>query len=335
MANRRAVILRGHVDAGAPPDELDVLAQAAAIAEALRGFGWETSELALTLDLASARSALQELAPAFVFNLVESLEGRGCYIHLAPLLLEELGIPFTGSGQQAMFLTSGKTAAKRFLDAAGIRTPPWMDASEVLAAAPSFAPPWIVKNGWEHASIGLEDSSVCEAADRLRATVTRRARREGLPNLYVERFIDGREFNLALLGRPHGGEPESLPPAEIEFVDYPEGKPRMVGYRAKWHESSREFRRTPRRFGFGPQDQPLLDALARVSRRCWELFGVRGWARVDFRVDPDGVPWVLEINANPCVAPDSGFAAAAARAGMPFRDVVARIVADVLGKESP
>ncbi len=157
---------------------------------------------------------------------------------------------------------------------------------------------------------------------------------EGLGNLFIEEFVDGREFNLSVLGR-RGAEPEMLPPAEIRFVEFPAGKPRMVGYKAKWDESSPEFGRTPRTFEF-------LDGMRRCSRgsaaiagRCWALFGLRGHARVDFRVDGSGAPWVLEVNANPCLSSDAGFAAAAARAGLSMRDTVARIVADTLGKESP
>lgn len=330
MANRRAVILHGQVPPDAPPDELDVLRQVAAVSDALRGLGWDVRELPLDLDLAQAAERLRALAPAFVFNLVESIDGRGSFLHLAPALLEGLGVPFTGAGQEAMFLTSRKVRAKQVLSRAGISTPAWASAEEALAQEPIFAPPWIVKNGWEHASIGLEESSVVCEAKALRAVIRNRMRREGLGNLYVERYVEGRELNLALLARAGGDGPESLPPAEIDFIDYPEGKPRVVGYRAKWEEGTEEFRRTPRRFDFPTQDGPLLAELLSLSRQCWELFSLRGWARVDFRVDGAGAPWVLEVNANPCISPDAGFMAAAARAGLDLREVVARIVEEAI-----
>jgi D-alanine-D-alanine ligase len=146
--------------------------------------------------------------------------------------------------------------------------------------------------------------------------------------------VDGREFNLSVLGRGGAGA-EVLPPAEIRFVDFPRGKPRMVGYKAKWDEGSRESCCTPRSFDFPAEDAPLLADLAAAATRCWNLFGLRGHARVDFRVDGAGVPWVLEVNANPCLSSDAGFAAAAARSGLSQRDAIGRIVADTLGKESP
>jgi len=311
-----------------------VLHEASAVASSLRELGWEPVELDLTPDLGRAARELAETAPAVVFNLVESVEGRGRYILLAQALLETLGIPFTGAGLEAMIHSTSKPATKRLLGLGGVRTPAWMPAAEAVAAPPRFPPSWIVKNAWEHASIGLDDASVVADAASLRRAVGRRAAVEGMENLFLEEFVEGREFNLSVLGR-HGAEPDVLPPAEIRFVDFPAGKPRMVGYKAKWDERSPEFGRTPRTFEFPPEDAALLAELAAVSRRCWSLFGLRGHARVDFRVDTRGVPWVLEVNANPCISPDAGFAAAAARAGLSMRDTVARIVADTLGKESP
>jgi len=72
-----------------------------------------------------------------------------------------------------------------------------------------------------------------------------------------------------------------------------------------------------------------LENLARIALECWRAFELKGYARVDFRVDQEGRPWVLEVNANPCLSPDAGFAAAAERAAVPYSHVIARIVADI------
>ncbi len=83
---------------------------------------------------------------------------------------------------------------------------------------------------------------------------------------------------------------------------------------------------TPRRFDFPPHDSPLLKRIGELAAACWDLFRVRGYTRVDFRVDPDGRPWILEVNANPCLSPDAGFAAALERAGISYDEAVARIL---------
>lgn len=121
-------------------------------------------------------------------------------------------------------------------------------------------------------------------------------------------------------------DPEVLPPAEIRFDAYPPGKVRVVGYRSKWKEGSFEFANTPRSFDFPVQDAALLADLGELALRCWRLFGLRGYARVDFRVDEEGRPWILEVNANPCLSPDAGFFAAALRADLDFPAVLTRII---------
>jgi D-alanine-D-alanine ligase len=117
-----------------------------------------------------------------------------------------------------------------------------------------------------------------------------------------------------------------LPAAEIDFSAFPAGKPHLVGYRAKWEEDSFEYQNTPRTFDFPPQDGPLLARIGQLARACWRLFGMRGYTRVDFRVDQAGQPWILEVNANPCLSPDAGFAAALQRAGIAYHTAIARIL---------
>lgn len=185
---------------------------------------------------------------------------------------------------------------------------------------------WIVKSVWEHASVGLGDDSVLRGVTA--AEVAAR-----LPEgFFAERYVEGREFNVALLTGAQG--PETLPPAEIVFEAYPEGKPRIVGYPAKWDAASFEYAHTVRRFADPAADGPLLAEMTRLARRCWEVFGLGGYARVDFRVDADGRPWILEVNANPCLAPDSGFAAMLAQAGIDYGAAMERIVSEVGGQRS-
>src|SRR5262249_27534800 len=111
---------------------------------------------------------------------------------------------------------------------------------------------------------------------------------------------------------------------------FPSDKPRIVGYAAKWDERAMEYAGTPRKFDFEDADAPLLDWLRTLAVECFRLFDLAGYARVDFRVDSRGQPWILEINANPCLSPDAGFAAALLRADLPFARAVEWIVDDAL-----
>jgi D-alanine-D-alanine ligase len=145
---------------------------------------------------------------------------------------------------------------------------------------------------------------------------------------FAEQFIDGREFNLSLMG----SEPRVLTPAEIDFSAFPAGKHRIVGHSAKWDCDSFEYHNTDRRFEYPASDRPLLRRLAELARECWQLFDLTGYARVDFRVDEVGQPWILEINTNPCMSHDSGFAAALEHDGIGYDGGIERILADAIAR---
>ena len=147
---------------------------------------------------------------------------------------------------------------------------------------------------------------------------------------FAEAYIEGREFNIALLANEY--EPQILPPAEISFDCFPSGKARIVDYSAKWVEDSFEYNNTNRKFDFHPGDNKLLSLLSDISLKCWKLFNLNGYARVDFRVDKKGIPLVLEINTNPCLSPESGFVAAAGESGLKFDSIIKRIIEDLLRK---
>ena len=332
----RVVIVHNAVDVGDAPDERDVLVQAEAVRAALKALGHNPACLPCALDLSDVKHRLAGRRPDLVFNIVESLNGTGRLIHMVPSLLDALAVPYTGACAEAMFLTSHKILAKHYLAAAGLPTPAWL--GPFPGGGPELSPahdartdpaegPWILKSVWEHSSIGLEEERVAllDSADAAAARLQESAARLGRA-CFAERYIEGREFNLALLASPAG--PQVLAAAEILFEGYAENRLRIVGYRAKWDAASFEFNHTPRRFDFPPEDDALLAELRRLALQCWRLFGLGGYARVDFRVDADGRPWILEINANPCLSPDAGFAAALEASGIPFNEAVARILAD-------
>jgi D-alanine-D-alanine ligase len=301
--------------AAGPPDASDTLLEAEAIAVALRAQGYETTTIPVGLDLGALERTLRAREPHAVVNLVESLEGRGRLVHVVPALLESLGVPFTGCTAEALAATSHKLAAKKLLARADIATPADFDAA-------ADDGPWIVKSLFEHASLGIDDSSVVRGADRVRAVLDRRRAELG-GQWFAERFVAGRELNVGIVAAPEG--PRVLPVAEIRFEGFPATKPAIVGYAAKWHTDSFEYRNTLRAFGV---EADLAARAARLARACWALFALDGYARVDFRVDSAGLLYVLEVNANPCLSPDAGFAAALAEAGIDYGDALGWLIGD-------
>lgn len=304
------------------PDEADTLIAADAVAAALRRLGHVSDIVPVGLDL-SAIGPLAGRRPRLVFNLVEALDGSDALAHLAPAALEHYGLAYTGADAHSQRLTLDKPTAKRLLRAAGLPTPDWSPDGVGLAGHRQV----IVKSATEHASRGIDAGSVV-APDRAAGEI--RAREAGFGGrFFAEAYVDGREFNLSLLETADGVR--VLPPAEIEFVDYPASRPRIVDYEAKWSEGSFAYLGTPRRFDFVEEDAPLLGRLSALAIDAWALFGLSGYARLDFRVDGHGEPWVLEVNVNPCLTPDAGFVAAAERAGLGYDALIATIV-DAAGR---
>ena len=312
---------------GSNPDQSDALVQAEAIGRALSDLGHESVDMTFSMDIKAFLKEIREAYPQLVFNLVESVEGHGRLIHFPASILDLLGIPYTGAPADASLPDFQQDPCEKDSCRSRHSNPSYFSPGDLKKKSIPLTGPYIIKSVWEHASVGLEESSVLsvKSSGQLLAEMEKRQDQLG-GDCFAEQFIDGREFNLSILASQEG--PEVLPPAEMRFIDYPPGKWKVVGYRAKWDDESFESLHTQRSFEFAKSERPLLQNLGDMAKRCWHLFGLRGYARVDFRVDERNQPWVLEINANPCLSPDAGFVAAAAQAGLSYRQVVQRIIQD-------
>jgi D-alanine-D-alanine ligase len=322
------VILHQAVPPDAPPDEQDVLEQVGAVDAALSEAGWRTRRVPVGLDLGALARTLAADPPDLIINLVESLAvGRaaGVMAPAAAALLESLGLAFTGNPAAALALTADKLATKRVLRAAGIPTPPWIETG-----GSPISGPLIVKHATEHASFAIGPDSVVPDADAARALMQARRTEHG-GRWFAEAFIDGREFNLSAIDDGTGGC-MVLPAAEQVFDSrWPEGRPRIVDWASKWDPTDPIYPYATRSFDLRHDDGPLVARIEALVRRVWEVCGLAGYARVDLRVDRSGEPWVLEVNANPCLTPGMGIAATAEHAGMSFNDLIGRIAAAALG----
>ncbi len=308
---RRCLLVHQAVAPEAGPDEQDTLAAASSVAAALAEKGWVVERLAIGLDLRPLARRLGADPPTLVFNLVESLAANGPAGLAAAALLEGAGVRFTGSGLAAQALSGDKPAAKRVLREAGLRVAPGPEDG--------FPGPFIIKHRTEHGSFGL---GACSVVERLP---------EKIPDgWFAEAFLPGREFNLSLMEEAEGVR--VLAAAELVYAaDWPAGMPRILDYAGKWRVDDPIHAQTERQFEtVEPELEALMEAMA---RKAWAALGLRGYGRVDLRLDGTGVPHVLEVNANPALAHDAGFAAAAREAGIGFSDMIERIAAAALAAE--
>lgn len=328
-AGLRVAIAHNPVGAGDDPATADVLDQVEMVEAALGELGIPSRRVCVRDGRAWER--LRSGDREIVFHLVESLPGAPDSCAASAAALAALGLPFTGSGAASIWLTTDKSATRAVLAAEGLPVAPGgrLDLERPDDLLDRVPPSWILKPGCEDASIGLEGDAVVHdrAAALSRAADLARCF-PGQP-IVLESYLPGRELNVSLLATEEGGV-EVLPVAEMVYLGFPEGEPRIVGWEAKWSTDSDLYARTVRQFPGGPEDAPLLARAADLARAAWRACGLAGYARVDLRCDAQGQPCILEVNANPCLAPDAGFLAAAAEAGLAHREVVRRILGAAL-----
>jgi D-alanine-D-alanine ligase len=304
-----------------PEASMDVLVQVKAVEEALAELGYRSVRIPFTMDANGAVRRIMDEDISMAFNLCETVGEDPSYSGHPAALLELLQIPFSGSPSMALMLTTDKFITNRLLAANGIGTPNCasFDATKPLSTT-RLNFPVIVKPRLEDASIGIEQESVFADEGGLRKQIRGLYHRFG--PLVIEEYVYGREFNISLLGYPF---PTTLPLAEISFSGFPDTMYPILGYRAKWDESSFEYHNTPRSF---PQDlTPLmLRTIEETALGCFRLLMLRDYGRIDMRIDEGGKVHVLEANANPCLSPDAGFAAAAQEAGLSYSRMVDRMV---------
>jgi D-alanine-D-alanine ligase len=317
---RQCLVIYNEPAAGALPDELDVLDQVNFIAGILENTGYSVSRKGITADFFNEISGISGKDYEFVFNLVEAVGQKSEILYFVPALLNMQHIRYTGCSVEAAFLSGSKVLARQIMKDRGIPVAGGYKTSE--AANLVAGRKYIVKPVWEDGSLGITEESVF-AFD---GTVPEVLKDKTDGHWFIEEYIEGREFNVSVIASTGG--PEVLPPAEIVFHDYPDDMPRIVSYKAKWIEDTFQYSNSRRSF---PADLSvkLMNDIRETALACWHAFGLRGYARVDMRIDDKENVYVLEVNANPCIAPDSGFIAAALHAGYSNQEIVSRIISDL------
>jgi D-alanine-D-alanine ligase len=235
-----------------------------------------------------------------------------------PAMLDVLEIPYTGGSYLTLALTLKKDAVKKILMHHNLPTPRFQMFKKGDEKLVDLEFPLIVKPAREDASIGIKDESVVNDEEKLRERVKHIIKEYKQPAL-VEEFIDGREFNVGVVG-----DNEILPLSEITFDGLPEDKPKIVNYDAKWKEDSLDYKETKRSCP-AKVDEELGHKLRELALKAASLFGCRDYFRVDFRVR-NNQPYILEVNQSPDISEDAGLFAMAQAKGYSYKDLIDSIV---------
>lgn len=238
-----------------------------------------------------------------VFNIAEGMHGSWREA-MAPMFLEEIGIPYTGSDPATLVLALNKERTKQILSFFNIKCP----SHKVFSDIPELNPddilplefPLIVKPLWEGSSKGIENKSLVMNLQQCQAELARVIQKYNEPAI-VEEFIPGREFTVGILG--NGENIQVLPIVELNFSSLPEKAAPIYSYEAKWVWDVPEM---PLNIFQCPANlsASLKERIEQTAKDTYKALGCQDWCRIDMRLNKREMPYILELNPIPGILPN-------------------------------
>ncbi len=295
---------------------------------ALRAAGHDVRLFGVFDDFHILLDEIRANRPDVVFNLAEAFAGDRSRETNVASLLELLGLKFTGAGAKTLQLCKDKALSSVLVSHAGVRVPRFAVSTRAqpLTAAKlkEFEYPAFVKPAALESSMGISQDSFVqnerEAAARIRFV------HESLEqDAVIAEYIEGRELYISMLGNWDSGKVETFPTRELFFSEVSEGDPKIATFKAKWDDAYRKKWGIKNGFarGLSTEHEALL---ADTGRRIYSALQIRGYARLDLRLTPQGELVFLEANPNPSIARDDDFAQAAMRSGLTYEKLIAKII---------
>ncbi|MBL8013408.1 MAG: ATP-grasp domain-containing protein [Candidatus Omnitrophica bacterium] len=293
------------------------------VVQALKSLGHEATVLGLYNDVSILIDEIKENRPDIVFNMVEVFNDQSHLEKNVAALLEILDIPYTGASTGSLFICNNKALCKTILVFHRIKVPRFYT---FIRKRKIFMPtklklPAIVKPLCEEASRGISQASIVDNQDSLFERVKFIHDNMNLDAI-VEEYIDGRELYVSVIGHKRV---VVLPPRELKFGNVPEGEPRIATYKAKWDDHYRE------RWGIksvapGKLPEGWERAIKDVCKRAYQALDMDSYTRFDIRVTEQGEVYIIEPNANPCIARIDELALSAEKEGINYADLISMIL---------
>lgn len=298
------------------------------IKQSLQNHFTNAETLPIDKNVAEVIKQINLSAPDIIFNFVESVEGVSSYEYCMTGLFELLGYNYTGNEPSTLGNCLNKARTKNILYSYGINTPRYFTISRddiVSKRNIKLNFPVILKLLNEDASIGISEFSVVTNFNDFKKQLQFLFETYN-QTIIVEEFIEGRELNVAILGN------QVLPVSEIIFNGLPSNLPQIVTYDGKWIEGSVYYNYTkpncPAKLAIKTKKRIETTALA-----AYHAMNCRDYARVDIRLNKKNIPYVIEVNPNPDISTDSGFARAAAAAGINHEKLLSTIAGLALARK--
>ncbi len=306
------VILLYNLDRSWPaPDREEILALVQTLEEGLTTAGHPIQIVCLEDDKIEEVLSGCDPSRQIVFNWCEEVPGIPSSSAIVARKLEELGFTYTGADSQALQFSYDKPAVKQRLKNKQIPTPTWQVCPE--GANPNWDRfPAIVKPAFEHYSFGITPESVVHDRGELMRRAAKIIETFHQPAL-IEDFIEGREFHVSVVGN---GRLKVFPIAEMDFSSIQESSARICTYDSKFDPGSMDYQLIRLRL------PALLSAeetqqLERVAISAFRATNCRDYARLDIR-QRDGTFYVLDVNPNADLSPDTSLVLSAVLAGYSY-----------------
>lgn len=306
----------------------DTTKTADSVFQALCQLGYSTVKVPVMGDLQVFAQDMNQYSPrnTFVFNISDGLGGENSGAARVARAIEELGFAHTGATGAAVERCTDKARAKRHLIRRGVPTPAYQVFKRPKGDV-TLQFPAIVKPVAEDASMGIDVDSVVTNPNDLFQRVDYVVTEYRQPAL-VEEFIEGREFAISMFGN---GKVQCLPIVEEDFSQVDNPLLHFLPYESKWIEDSFLYRNITAVCPASLADEDLT-VVEQAAAETFRAMGLRDFGRVDIRYR-DGVPYVIDINEVPDLAPESGFPRSAGAAGYTYEAMVERILQLAMHRE--
>ena len=292
------------------------------VVRTLEDCGHTVHQLGVNHDLLPIRHAVESWHPHVVFNLLEEFQEEAIYDHNVVAYLQLLKVAYTGCGPRGLVLTRDKSLAKKLVAYHRVRAPRFfvVRRGRKPRVVRGLRFPLIVKSLIEESSTAIAKASVVHNEDKLAERV-QFVHDHVETDALVEEFIEGREIYVAMLGNQRL---QVLPPQELVIGNLANGE-RLIATEKVKHDAEYQKRRKIEVIAadLTPEQQKQIE---RISRRVYKTLELRGYARIDYRLSPDGEFHFLEANPNPELARGEEVAAAAAAAGIDYPKLLEKIL---------
>lgn len=293
------------------------------VVSTLRELGHDVRVVPVADELTPIRETVEQWKPAIVFNLLEEFLGRQEFDHHVVSLLELMQVPYTGCHPRGLILARDKALSKKLVAYHHMAVPKFAvyPRGRRIVRPKGLEFPLIVKSLVHEASLGISQASVVDSDEKLRDRVKFIHERH-TSDAIVEQYVAGRELYVGMIGN---ARVQVLPVWELLFENLAPGAVPIATAAVK-HNT--EYQRRRGIFQQQAEDlpPPLLQHVIRTTRRISRILDLDGYARIDYRLSPDGKLYFLEANPNPDVARSEEFASAADEAGMPYPQLIQRIL---------